>query len=230
MSMAALGELLGTDASTVNKLEKGHMQMTERWIVAVAQALGVTADDILLMPTHRGPADFLAKTPDGAVHAIEVKTRRGSSEVRTAEIQPPATATMPANVPVMGTAAGSHLRGAFALNTSTIVDYVRRPPALAGAGNAYALYIEGSSMEPRYHPGELVFVHPDRPARMGDAVIVQVQIGPNQPIEATIGTLMRRTERFITIGKLNPAADVDLKRETVIAVHKVLSLNDLFGV
>lgn len=230
LSMATLGTKVGTDASTINKLEKGHMQLTERWLVPLASALGVSVDDILVSSGGRDPGyDALVKMPDGTKLPVAVATQGSRIEFRPAEVEPPALSSMPSNVPVMGTAAGSHLRGAFALNTS-VVDYVRRPPALMGAGNAYALYIEGTSMEPRYQPGELVFVHPGRPAKMGDAVIVQVQLGPDHPIEASIGTLKRRTEKLVTIGKLNPIADVDLKKETVIAVHKVLSLNDLFGV
>jgi phage repressor protein C with HTH and peptisase S24 domain len=231
--MAALAEQIGTDASTVNKLEKGRMQLTERWLVEIANALGVSPNDLLIReaPTSSDRGfDFVAETPAGERRAIEVKHRAGKTEVRTAEIEAPALASMPANVPVMGTAAGSLLRGAFALNVATVVDWVRRPPGLHGAGSAYALYIEGTSMEPKFQQGDLVFVHPQRPPRIGDIVIVQCQIGPNEPVEASIGTLKRRTEKAVTIGKLNPVADIDLKRETVIAVHKVLSMNDLFGV
>lgn len=149
--------------------------------------------------------------------------------LRPAEVEVPARQQMPSDVPVYGTAAGSHLRGAFQLVEGTTIDYVRRPPGLTGAADAYALYVEGSSMEPRFEPGELVFVHPHRPARLGDAVIVQVAVSPGQ-IEASIGFLRRRTADHVVIGKLNPAAEVQLNRAHVTAVHRVLTMNELFGV
>jgi transcriptional regulator with XRE-family HTH domain len=43
LSMEALGSLIGTDASTVNKLEKGKLRISDVWIVKLAKALGVSA-------------------------------------------------------------------------------------------------------------------------------------------------------------------------------------------
>jgi phage repressor protein C with HTH and peptisase S24 domain len=152
-----------------------------------------------------------------------------SKVLRPAEVSLPASNQMPNDVPVHGTAAGSHLKGSFQFEAGTVIDYVRRPPALTGAKDAYALYVEGSSMEPRYLPGDLVFVHPHRPPRVGDSVIVQVAIGPNE-IEASIGYLRRRTGEHVILGKLNPEAEVRLNRAQVTAIHRVLTLNELFGV
>lgn len=148
--------------------------------------------------------------------------------LRPADVPLPMRHEMPNDIPVHGTAAGSHLRGAFQLEGS-VVDYVRRPPALIGAKDAYALYIEGTSMEPRFNAGDLVFVHPHRPARPGDAVIVQVAVSQNQ-IEASIGYLRRRTAEHVVLGKLNPLAEVQLNRSQVTAIHRVLTINELFGV
>lgn len=149
-------------------------------------------------------------------------------ELRPAPVEAPDRNRMPNDVPVHGTAAASHLRGAFQLEPG-IVDWVRRPPALTGAGNAYALYIEGSSMEPRYQAGDLIFVHPNRPPKAGDTVIVQVEVADNE-VEASIGYLRRRTAEHVVLGKLNPEAEVQLPRATVKAIHRVLTINELFGV
>ncbi|MER2535514.1 MAG: LexA family transcriptional regulator [Rhizobiaceae bacterium] len=163
---------------------------------------------------------LLGKTDDVSVTA---------KDLRPADIKAPIVTQMPNDVPVYGTAAGSHLKGAFQMETATVIDYVRRPPALVGAKDTYALYVEGSSMEPRYLPGDLVFVHPHRPARLGDAVIVQVAVGEHQ-IEASIGFYRRRTPEYVYLGKLNPEAEVRLNRAQVVAIHRVLTINELFGV
>ncbi|MGR9252712.1 S24 family peptidase [Rhizobium leguminosarum] len=151
------------------------------------------------------------------------------SDVRAASPTPPMRHEMPNDVPVRGTAAGSHLRGAFQM-TADPVDYARRPPTLTNVVNLYSLYVEGTSMEPQYGPGDLIFIHPDKPARIGDAVVVQCQIDPEGHIEATIGILSRRSAEKVTIRKHNPPAEIDLPRETVISIHKVLTNNEIYGV
>lgn len=140
----------------------------------------------------------------------------------------PARNEMPNDVGVLGTAAGSHLRGAFQIH-GDVIDYVRRPPALMGARDVYALYVEGSSMEPQYFPGDLVYVHPGRPPRPGDVVVVQAAVD-NEHVEASIGIYKRQTEQHFIVKKHNPSAEVHIKRATIKAIHKVLTVNELFGV
>lgn len=135
---------------------------------------------------------------------------------------------MPKDLPVFGTAAGSHTRGAFQL-TAGPVEFVRRPPTLAGVKGAYSLYVEGTSMEPQFWQGELVIVHPHKPPRFGDAVVVQCQYEEDSPVEATIGILAKRTEKIVGIEKHNPKAQIDLPRNSVIATHKILTMNELLG-
>lgn len=141
----------------------------------------------------------------------------------------PARQEMPLDVPVLGTAAGSHLRGAFEFEGG-VVDYVRRPPALTGSRDIYALFVEGTSMEPQYFAGDLIYVSPHKPPRTGDIVVVQCKNAANEPSEATLGILRRTTEKAVVIGKRNPVADIDINRETVKTIHKVLTTNELFGV
>ncbi|MBY5849642.1 helix-turn-helix transcriptional regulator [Rhizobium leguminosarum] len=151
------------------------------------------------------------------------------TDVRRASSTPPPRHEMPNDVPVRGTAAGSHLRGAFQI-TADHVDFVRRPPTLTNVVNLYSLYVEGTSMEPQYAPGDLVFIHPDKPARIGDAVVIQCQIDQEGAMEATIGILIRRTAEKVTIRKHNPPAEIDLPRETVLSIHKVLTNNEIYGI
>lgn len=140
----------------------------------------------------------------------------------------PPRAALQMDIPVMGTAAANHLRGAFQFEGG-VVDHVRRPPALSGARDVYALYVEGTSMEPRFRHGDLVFVHPHRPARIGDDVVVQIARNDGAT-KATIGRLVRRTGERVVIGKFNPAAEIELPAATVQAVHKVLDMAEIFGV
>lgn len=226
LTLEQLGEMVGTDASTINKLEKGAMRLTDKWLLPLCKALDVSADRILHEPD---PAFFAGANTAQDRRPIEGLSRF-PKEVAPAPVAVPTPNDMPNDVPVLGTAAGSHLRGAFQLDEANIVDWVRRPPALTGAKTAYAIYVEGSSMAPEHNAGDLRFVHPGRPPRIGDTVIVQLRNGPNEPIEASIGHYRRKTPTQLVIGKLNPEAEVQLKLDIVIDIHKVLTMNELFGV
>jgi phage repressor protein C with HTH and peptisase S24 domain len=51
MSMDALGEAIGTSASTINKLEKGGLRLSDRWAGPIAEALNVTPGELFnVMP------------------------------------------------------------------------------------------------------------------------------------------------------------------------------------
>lgn len=135
---------------------------------------------------------------------------------------------MPRDVPVYGTAAGA-LATSFEFSGG-IVDRVARPPGLAGAPDAYALYVTGTSMEPEHRHGDLRFVHPHRPVRPGDTVILQIHHGDRTKLQLYIKHLERQGDDKIVTTQLNPYAEISWKRAYVEAVHKVLTIGELFGV
>lgn len=153
---------------------------------------------------------------------------RPVSNARIVELKPPALATLRRDVPVMGTAAGS-LGGAFQFEGG-VIDYVARPPALAGAKNVYAMFIEGTSMCPEHNPGDLRFIHPDRKVGVGDSVVVTAKYSDDGPYESFIKHLVRRTGERLIVQQLNPPATIEFDMRFVASVHKVMTMNDLFGV
>lgn len=148
-------------------------------------------------------------------------------EVRTAPVRAP-NALAPRDLPVLGTAAGS-LVGAFQF-TRDVIDYVRRPPALEGVTEAYGLYVENESMSPMYRPGELIFVHPRRPVLKGDAIVIQVKRSAIDDMEAYIKIFSGKNAEWLVAEQLNPPGTLRYKLDTVAYIHKVLTMNDLFGV
>ncbi len=146
----------------------------------------------------------------------------------------------PRTIPVLGTAAGSAL-GAFEIGREAI-DYVRRPPSLAGLKEIYAIYVVGDSMVPQHKPGELRIIHPNRPAVPGDSVVIQTYNAATNTREAFIKELVRDKGRFIVCKQHNPPMEITYLRPNgdptnnekndsyVIRVHKVLTMNELHGV
>lgn len=220
ISIAEAERKSGLNKDTLRKLLRNPDQMPNtRTLSAIAAGLGVTQAWLLT-----GGGDQV-----DAEAAQQTSPMNGPNGDRIFAPPLPQRQEMPNDVPVYGTAAGSHLRGAFQFEGG-VIDYVRRPPALMGARDIYALFVEGTSMEPQFHPGDLIYVHPHKPPRLGDAIVVQSHGDANQPKEATLGVYVRRTEKHIVISKHNPKAEIQILRNAETVIHKVLTLNELFGV
>jgi len=65
--------------------------------------------------------------------------------------------------------------------------------------SAYALEIQGDSMQPAYRDGTIIIVSPSSPTRRGDRVVVRTKAG-----EVTAKELKRRTAKTIELTSLNP--------------------------
>lgn len=103
-------------------------------------------------------------------------------------------------------------------------------PGLRGARDAYALYVVGSSMEPRYRAGEVVFVHPHRPLRAGDICIVQTTDFEDGDLRGWIKEFVRFTDKGALTRQYNPPAEVEFRRAAIKAMHRVLTPNEIVGV
>ncbi len=222
---------MGTDRSYLRKLfDRPNSSPRGETLSRIAAALN-TSEAWLL--TGKGDSESeLPPLAMGFATHLEFEptmTPAGNGNAAKAAPELPARRAMPLDVPVMGTAAGSHLRGAFQFEGG-VIDYVRRPPGLMTAKDIYALFVEGTSMEPQYFPGDLIYVSPHRPAKAGDIVVVECRNGEHGPNEATLGIYRRTTEKSVIVGKHNPKAEIELARQHVKSIHRVLTTNELFGI
>lgn len=71
-----------------------------------------------------------------------------------------------------------------------------------GDPHAYALEINGDSMEPVYRDGDIIIVAPQANIRRGDRVVVKTKGG-----EVMVKQLRRRSARALEVLSLNPAHD-----------------------
>ena len=124
-------------------------------------------------------------------------------------------------MPVLGMAEGGP-NGAFEWN-GQVVEYIDPPPFLASAVDAYAVYVKGESMSPRYEPGELLYVHPGRPVTPGCYVLVQTkpQNGEQAPL-AFLKRLVRRTATKLVLEQLNPHRQIELPVEQIVTIHRIV--------
>jgi len=131
-------------------------------------------------------------------------------------------------IPILGTAAGAHVRGARII-TKRITGMIRCPPHLAAFTGIYAMYVEGDSMSPQFASGDLIVVNPNKPARPGDVVVVRMRAEGDSE-EATLGIYVGRENGDIMISKRRPPdSHVKLSGAHVVSVERVLTLAEILG-
>jgi phage repressor protein C with HTH and peptisase S24 domain len=141
---------------------------------------------------------------------------------RNAEIGGPAR--FGEKIPAYGQAVGGR-DGEFILNGNRIVD-VLAPPSLQGVPDAYAVYVVGDSMEPRYFAGEAVFVNPRLPVRRGDFVVAQIAVEDGEPPHAYIKRFVARDARLLRLEQFNPRKALEFPVGRVISVHRIIMGGD----
>lgn len=211
----------------------------------LARALGRDEDGAFIESLHKYRNGKVANPRGNTLTAIagvfgltEADLRQGlpphaAQSVRTAP-EPGFTtigagAVLPRDVPVYGVTSGGPGID-FYLN-GEVIDRVKRPPAIAEAKDAYALYVIGSSMYPRFSDGELIYVHPNRPPRVGDDVVIQLHardegdtVGPSY-----VKRLVRRSASKLTVEQFNPAGQLEFDMDDVKALHRIVPWNELLG-
>lgn len=144
---------------------------------------------------------------------------------------------MKADVPVYGTALGAskivdgEAIEQTTLNKGEIVTYFRRPTILDGRVDIYGLFVQGSSMSPRFEDGETVFVETTRPPKIADDVVVYL-VGPDeheaQAARAVlVKRLVRRTAEYVELEQFSPAKTFRIPREMVGEVHRIIPWSEL---
>lgn len=222
LSQVALGEQCNTTGQNIGLIERGARRLNDQMMRKIARALNVHPADLLDL--EEDDSDAGAK---GLGRLADASPPLATAE--RANVPPPNPSQWPRSLPIRGSAAGSNSdNGAMRLDDSQI-GYVRRPPGLQGANDAYAVYVVGDSMAPRFFEGHLLFVHPRQPARPGDDIILQVQKDEHSEIEAFVKMLVRKNSKEIVVEQFNPARTLTFKMAQIVAIHRVMPSNELVG-
>ncbi len=126
----------------------------------------------------------------------------------------PSMAPAARDLPVTGTVKGG--AEGFYFNEGDPKEFVVRPATLAGVANAFALYVHGDSMEPRYYAGEIVYVNPNRPLTRSCFVAVEMQDG-----QGMIKQFQRRSDEQVILHQFNPAKDIRLAAREVKRIYRI---------
>lgn len=137
----------------------------------------------------------------------------------------PSRSTRPRDVPILGTAWGGE-SGDFTMNGET-AGYALRPERYEGREDIFALYVQGTSMEPRYYAGELIVVEKRRPPQNGDHVVVELLANSDGTREAFLKVLVGRTPTKVKLAQYNPSKVIEIDLAKVGQVLRVLTTMDL---
>lgn len=204
LNMSRLAKISGVDRTTLYKYQKDRSRQPQgRTLTSLARALDVSESWLLSGSERPEPGTATAEP--------------ASSETRTRDL-----------MPVLGSASGSLMPGLFAIDPSEVVEWRPKPWGVRNVHGVYALYVQGDSMAPEHPHGALRVMHPTKPLRAGDSVIVQEQRYEDGPITASIGNLVQLKAESVVIEKHQPKGrHVEILRPH--KVHKVLTDDELIG-
>ena len=123
-------------------------------------------------------------------------------------------------IPVYGHAVGGK-DGEFILNGNKVTD-VLAPASLSSVPDAYAVYVVGDSMEPRYFAGEAVFVNPRLPISKGAFVVAQIAAEEHGAPHAYVKRFVSQDARRLRLEQYRPKKILEFPTARVVSVHRII--------
>lgn len=236
ITQTELANRVGVAQQSISELFNGNTASPRKWR-EIAEVLQIPEAEMRQLMIEAGR---LA----GKTTRLPRSVRVGYAGEHHLDIAPPAPAAQPGaavqpnatigesrdmvgravrKIPVLGEAVGGE-DGEYIFNGS-ILDYVDCPPSLENVPNAYAVYIDGESMAPRFRPGETAWVHPTKPARRGDDVVVQIHRDRDDdgaPPRGFVKEFVGWTSSKLVLHQFNPDRKIEFTREQVVSVHPII--------
>ena len=201
-SQADLARHLALAPSSVSRMLKGERQMKLNEAIQTAAFLGVSRDEVLERAGSPAPTAASEEAPP---------RRRGRPSASRTSAMPRAMTQIP-------------IRGGAGMEVGTPehgpVGYTARPANLAEVHAAYAIYMRGEAMEPRYQQGWLLHVNPNKPPMRGRDVVVYQK---NRTL--LIKQFVRWEDDALVLRQLNPPQELRIPRDQVLECHLVVGVD-----
>lgn len=138
---------------------------------------------------------------------------------------------VPERLPVLGSSVGGK-SGRQQFNNQRLGS-VGRPKGLEFVPNAYGSYVHGDSMMPRYEPGEIVCVNPQRAISRGAYVVAQIYDNDGDPPYGYVKQFISIDDKELVLRQLNPPDGegefLSFERNRVLSVHRIVGTIDEDG-
>lgn len=216
-SQEDLAKAVGISQTAIQKIEDGRTERS-KFIFDIARKLEVPIEALERDGTVAPKVETLFARVRGKVSNIAPAGRGNVSS--------PVYQRFPrTGIPILGRAAGGP-NGRFIMNGEQ-VGTTFCPTSLEGVDGAYAAYVFGTSMVPRYFPGETVWVNPYLPVAQNDFVIAQLRgEHDGDPLDAYVKQFVSRNGKELVLRQLNPAEGEDelmiFPESLVFSVHKIV--------
>lgn len=155
--------------------------------ITLARKLGCSPDELKVASrSAKRPERDIAESPNGRV---------------TFKAEDRGVGTWPRDLKIIG-----HVKAGvdgFFLDQGEFHGMAHRPPALRDVPNAFAVYVHDDSMSPAFEPGMVLWVHPTKPVKPGDNVIIELDDG-----QAFVKRLVRRTASEVICRQHEPKKDL----------------------
>ena len=198
LTQKGLAEQMGLNPAAINRMLYGRRHIMAEEVPVIEGYLGIK----------------LSEDPTNIVyHQENSAPPRGFADQPATAFEVPTKSWGDMMVPVFGAKDGGKLN----LSEKTIVDWAPRHPGQIGLSDAFAVYATASDMEPRYMPGELVYIHPGRiPEKDKDCIIIM------KNGDAFIRRYGGQTDRTVRLATLNPKKEGTLARDDIRSLYLVI--------
>lgn len=207
-----LADAIGRDKSIISKLERGLSGITSATMNGIAKTLGANPSAL-----HEPPPEGtrpLREDEAGQVGAISIKKPRTQADGRVTT----GLVGDRVDLPIYASAQGGRTGMIISYDP---IDWVKRPEPLFNVSSGFGMYVVGDSMEPAYRQGDMILVHPNRPANPGDDVLVVKRTGKDE-YEALIKTLARANGEAIGLRQHNPPDEFDVPKSEIDTVYLIV--------
>jgi phage repressor protein C with HTH and peptisase S24 domain len=215
LSLEALSLKLGRNKGYLRDfVDKGSpRELRERDVRALAQLLEIPEEFFADVIAGGETTQLSAESPASRVSQELVARDRFKSQPLAG------TAIGPAgddeDLPILGHAKGGD--DAYFIGNGEIAGYTMRPRILKGVADSYAVEFWDTSMEPVLKHGHLGWVHPRKPIKPGDDIVIQFHDG-----QALVKTLVRRTDTHLVVRQYNPLKEIKIERAKVKSIHLIV--------
>lgn len=196
LTQRGLAERMGLNPAAVNRMLYGRRNIRADEVPVIEHYLGVKLD----LGQDNSRADYR--------QAMGQRGVRGFSDVASQAIEghEGAMPFTPDMVPVYRDRRGSET-----------IDWVTRHPLQLAVRDAYALYVTGDDMQPRYFRGETVYVHPAKPVMTGSDCVIEMKDGT-----VLLRRLAQKTADKLTVQQFQPSKLSEIALKDVEALYSII--------
>ncbi|MCW1985568.1 UNVERIFIED_ORG: phage repressor protein C with HTH and peptisase S24 domain [Sphingomonas sp. R1F5B] len=226
LTQGAMAERLGISSAQISRWETGDDGIPSHRIRALCEAYGVSVSEIFDGSGDEGLAE---RKPEPNARVVHFE---GASQER-----------MMQDVPILGTALGAErvvdslaIEQTF-LYSEDVIGTAKRPVVLDGRADVYGIYVQGSSMDPAFEDGQLIFVEGKRQPRIGEYAIVYLRMNGNDQEQddghsartVLVKRLVRRSASFLELEQFNPKSRFTIDTKDVLKYHRVIPYTELLS-